>query len=140
MTVRLTLAEEPRVASPSRLPSAGQWAVAGTGVAMLGGALATFVIEDGLRTEQLSNGLCYNDESDRRRYCTAPRGFEIEDERATLRVVNNVLFFGGLAAVAGATVWYFVARRRASERPAAAWNFQLTPSPSGVLFGVRGAL
>ena len=54
--------------------------------------------------------------------------------------VNNVLFFGGLAAVAGATVWYFVARPRAPERPAAAWNFLLTPSPSGLLFGVRGTL
>lgn len=54
--------------------------------------------------------------------------------------MNNVLFFGGLAAVAGATVWYFVARPRAPERPAAAWNFLLTPSPSGLLFGVRGTL
>lgn len=121
---------------PSRLPSAGQWALAGAGAAMLGGALATFILEGDLREEQ--NALCLNGDDGVRR-CLDPRGNAIDDERAPLRIANNVLFFGGIAAITGAAVWYLVARPRA-ERASTFVSLQVAPSPSGVVLGVRGAL
>jgi hypothetical protein len=104
---------------------------------MLGGALATWFIEDGLHAEQDAATERYDAAT---RYCRTPRCVELDGERATFQLVNNVLLFGGIAVVTGATVWYVITQLRAPERAALGWNFQLTPSPTGVLFGVRGVL
>lgn len=123
--------------APSR-PGPGPWIVGGVGVAMLGGAVATFVIERSAR-EDYGLYQCRDNPGEGSRDCVDPAAFTVDERRDTLRVVNNVLFFGGLAAVTGATVWYLVARLRGAERPTTAWNLQLTPTPTGGAATLHGS-
>jgi hypothetical protein len=126
----------PRVAPSS--PGAGPWIVGGVGVAMLGGAVATFVLEQSAR-EDYGLYQCRENTGAGSRDCVDPAALAVDERRDTLRVVNNALFFGGLAAVTGATVWYLVARLRGTERPASAWNLQFAPTPAGGVAALHGS-
>ncbi len=118
--------------SPARGPSVGPFIVGGVGAAMLGGALATFLMESSLRDEQQS--LCVEDQATQVRSCAGQRGVDISAERDTLRVANYVLFFGGVAAVGTAVVWFIVDRASAPRRV----NVSLSPRSDGWNLGVTG--
>lgn len=110
-------------------PGAGPWIVAGVGVALLGGALVTLTQYDALRAEQLQH--CTENLTAGTRDCRDARGIDVSDQRDTLRGVNNALFFGGLAALAGGVVWYVVARVQHRERSHAPLHVGVAPSSTG---------
>ncbi len=124
-----------RVAPAS--PGPGPWIVGGVGVAMLGGAVATFVMEQAAR-EDYGLYQCRENIGAGSRDCVDPAALAVDDRRATLRVVNNALFFGGLAAVTGAAAWYLVARLRGTGRPTTAWLLQPAPTPTGGAVTLHG--
>lgn len=128
----------PPVAPRSAAPSAAQWVVGGVGVAMLGGALATFLMEASARDEQRSH--CTENEATLLRSCADARGVELGDRRDALRGANYVLFFGGLAAVGGAAAWYLVDRLTAPSRGPTTWNLHVSPSATGLSVAVGGSL
>jgi hypothetical protein len=85
----------------------GPWVVAGTGLAMLGGATVTWVLAN-------------DDYSSLQKQCPggACSGTKFESDRSagkTLVVATDVLLVGGLIAVAAGATWWGLARGRADQ-------------------------
>ena len=125
-------AEVPRVvtnAEPTRRGfGAGPWVVAGVGVASFAAAAVFY----GLRQSALA---------ERDAACGAaicPAGVESQDRAHTMNTLTNVSLAVGGAAVAGAAVWFILARPRAERNSRAATVWFMAPLGGNLGAGIEG--
>jgi hypothetical protein len=123
----------PTTPTSRRGPGAGPWIVAGVGVASFAAAAVFYF---GLRAGALN---------ERDTACAYTGGYicnegrDAQDQARTWAALATAANIAGGVALAGATVWFILARPRGDRTPPrTTWNWNVTPTAGGLSAGIGG--